>query len=139
MQLNRQTFTPQTLSKYLASVDTACTSRCKDRDSVIILHLGVLGDKDRGEPIMYSTSTSPALASFRLTTEHFLIFTRYFLVDRVFSLSALSVICVSVVKLSGVTSRSPPPGLLRQPLPCSGMHSFVVDESSLQALCQDLQ
>lgn len=79
-----------TLSKYLANVGTACTSRCKDRDSVIILHLGVLGDKDRGELIMYSTSTSPALASFRLTTEHFLIFTRYFLVDRVFSLSALS-------------------------------------------------
>lgn len=48
MQLNRQVFMPQTLSKYLASVGTACTSRCKDRDSVIILRLGVLGDKDRG-------------------------------------------------------------------------------------------
>lgn len=48
MQLNRQIFMPQTLSKYLASVGTACTSRCKDRDSVITLRLGVLGDKDWG-------------------------------------------------------------------------------------------
>lgn len=99
MQLNRQVFMPQTLSKYLASVGTACTSRCKDRDSVIILRLGVLGDKDRGELIMHSTSKSLALASFRLTTKHFLIFTRHFLVGRVFSLSALSVVCGSVICL----------------------------------------
>lgn len=93
MQINHCAFSPQVLSKYLTSVDTACTSRSKGRDSVIILHLGVLGDKDRGELIMHSTSKSPAPPSFRLTTKHFLIFTRYFPVDKVFSLPVEQCVC----------------------------------------------
>lgn len=52
---------------------------------------------------MHSTSKSPALP--RLTTKCFLIFTRYFPVGKVFSLSALSAhrwISVSVMKLRSV-------------------------------------
>lgn len=98
---------------------------------------GCVGWQGRGELIMHSTSKSLALASFRITTKHFLIFTRYFLVDRVF----LFQLCLWIRNLCvcSVTSTSPPPGLLCQPLPCSVTCSFVVDESSLQALCQDLQ
>lgn len=121
MQLNHHIFTPQALSKYLTSMDTACTSRSKSRDSVIIQHLGMMGDKDRGELIMHSTSKSQAPPSFRLMMKHFLIFTRYFLVDKVFSLSALSLdqwSSVSVMKLSSVTSRFP--------LPASFLFSHMV-------------
>lgn len=96
-------------------VDTAYTSRYKGRDRVTNSHLGVL-DTQGQKGTDYATP--PQNYQLNPASKHFLIFTRYFLVDRTKALFSFSFLCASVDQ-------------------CVCHETSVVDKSASQCLCWD--